>query len=227
MKNIYELFMTKIIANIKWDLLRYKLTGRKYGLTWNDHKDILEVLSKGNYIILTWRSSHLTSYLTAFGHFILTGRWQKISHALMNIELLENVNQSNTTFLEATGEGVHKSHFYQVFDCDRAIILRPLTDDFDWEDVIEEVISNEGKKYDNLFSLSDESEMSCVELILDGLSRVPDHLYRFHGLYSMIKNEGNLTPAMYIESGSFEVVLDIYRPWFSRGYKYVKTKATS
>lgn len=198
------------IAGVKWPGLKKRFTGREYDLNSKDHRKIVEVLKQGNYIILTWRSTHLTSYLIAIGHFLLTGRWVKWSHACMNIESSEYGNRTHIRILEAIGSGVRLSEFNEVFDCDAVCILRPkMPGQIKWEDVVDRGLKDIGKKYDNFFKLGNDKEMSCVEVILDVLKAIPNWEFNFHGLLAMIKNEKNLTPPMYVECGSFEIVLEI------------------
>jgi hypothetical protein len=80
-----------------------------------------------------------------------------------------------------------------------------------WDEAIDQAITNLNKGYDNYFDLADGSKMSCVEVVLDGLKKDPEYKDKFHGLIAMIEREGNLTPAMFLESGSFKVLLDVGR----------------
>lgn len=197
--------LAKIIGKIRWPWLYRAFTGRQYGLMIEDHDKIKQVLKRGD-IVLTWRSSHLSSYFIAAGHYLLTGRFTKWSHVLIT------VSDSDDDFVEAIGIGVVDSKFSKIFDCEACAILRPkMPDGIDWTLVIGEALNDIGHKYDYRFNLKDASEFSCVELVLDALKRIPDYESRLHGLLAMIKNEGQLTPPMYYECGSFDVVLEIRR----------------
>lgn len=208
MKRIYDYLLNVIVPSITWEWAYRLITGRRYGLTWEQHLAIVKILSQRNCIIVTWRSSHLTSYLVALGHFLLTMRWVRASHVLMNIEQVVTADQSAFDFIEATGAGVKRSGFYDVFNCERAVLLEPRYF-LNWDEAIDQAITNLNKKYDNYFNLSDGSRMSCVEVVLDGLKKDAEYKDKFHGLLAMIEQEGNLTPAMFLESGSFKVLLDV------------------
>ena len=213
MRKLWIKFITTI-GKIQWEGLKKLLTGKTFNLTKDDHRKILQVLSEGNYIILTKRTSHLSTYLVRLSHFFLTGRWGYWSHVCMNIEG-PIVNMHNSVrILESVGIGVKTSSFDEAFNCDSVCILRPKIPriiKIDWETLVEKSLKNIGKEYDNLFKLGDDKEMSCVEVILDALETIPDYQILFHGLLAMIKIEHNLTPDMYYECGSFEVVLEIRR----------------
>ena len=205
-------FITNLLNKINWEWYFKWKYGNKYLLKLKDHAEIAAVLNEGNYLILSRRSSHLTTYLIALVHFILTGKWGYWGHISMNIEkdIIKDFNEFK--FIESVGSGVKKSSFHQIFNCDSIAILKPkCPDGIEWEKVIEESLSNLGKKYDLELDLNDESKMNCVELILDALKQVPNYEYKFHGLLAEIKQQKNLTPDMFYECGSFDVILEIRR----------------
>lgn len=205
-------FFVLLLAKIKWEWVNTLRYGRHYSLKLRDHRKIMEVLNQGNYIILTRRNTHLTTYATCLSNLLLTGRWGYWSHACMNIDRDIHKAPGTIKILEAVGSGVKVSGFYEVFDCDSVCILKPLCPEgLNWEDVIDEGISSIGKKYDTDFKLGDASKMSCVEVVFDAIKKVKDYKYVFHGLLAMIKLEKNLTPDMYYDCGSFEVLLEIRR----------------
>lgn len=199
--------LVKIIGSVQWEGLRQRLTGRRYGLRLDDFSRIHNALVEGPHVILTWRRAHMSSYFVVIAHFILTGRIVRWSHVLLSI-----VEDAKVKGLEATGKGVTVTGFFEVFNCDAVCILRPrISDKFDWAAAVAAAREDLGKKYDNLCRLDDDSQLNCAELVLGALKRDPEFHARFHGLEAMIKNEGNLTPPMFLESGSFDVVLEIRR----------------
>jgi len=210
-KKIYDVFL-KLLGKANWSGIYRIVTGRNYGLTWEQHLAITKILSTKNCIIVTWRATNLSSYFVAFAHFFLTLRWERASHVLMNIEQIETFDQDQFSFIEAIGKGVIKSKFYDVFNCERAVLLEPRYA-VDWDNVVDRAITNLNKEYDRYFNLADGSKMSCVEIVLDALKSEPDYDDKLHGIVAMIKNSGNLTPAMFLESGSFKVLLDVDSTW--------------
>lgn len=152
MKKIFAKITKKLVpffGGISWERPRFWLTGRRYSLTWKDHMKILEVISGGNYIILTRRKSHLSTYMTNFAHFLLTGRMGYWSHVAMNIEPDEARVQSAARILESIGGGVRISGFYDVFNCDSVLILKPLTS-VPWDVIVARGLTSVGKPYDDL-----------------------------------------------------------------------------
>ena len=205
-----------IVGKIKWESLTALFhDGRYYELTHNDHQKILDVLEKGNYFILTRRNCHLSTYLCSIANFFLTGHWGYWSHFCMNIELGSDDLFNKSAILESIGTGVKTSRFYEVFNCSSVCILKPiLPGRTNWENLIEKsIIRNVGKAYDNFFELNNPESMSCVEIGLDAIKQVTNYEKKFHGLVAMINNEKNLTPDMFLMSGSFEVVLEIKGKW--------------
>lgn len=204
--------LVTLIGKIRWDWFYKWRYGRPYLLKLKDHAEIMFRLNHGNYIILTRRNTHLSTYMTAIAHFIMTGRFGYWSHALINIEPGMHKTPDGFNFVEAIGQGVKVSQFREIFNCDSAVILKPICNKpLDWENAIEESLGDVGKKYDTNFDLGDSSKMSCVELVLDALKRISNYEVVFKGLLDLIKKEGNLTPQMYYDCGSFEVILEIRR----------------
>lgn len=202
----------EFFGGIQWERLRYFVTRRRYALTYKDHQRILWQLAQSNYVILTWRRAHMSSWLCLLGHWWLTRRWVAWSHACMNVETGDRILQNDVQIIEAVGCGVKRTGFYQVFDCDAVIVLRPLVSDgFDWDAAVQYALKAVGRQYDTRFDLANEDCLSCVEVILCALKQDPQFHQRFHGLEAMIRNERQLTPAMFVECGSFEVVLEIRR----------------
>ena len=206
--------ITSVISAISWMRI-YSLFngGRGYNLTDHDHEILKHYLAGSYYIILINRKTHLTTYLLGSLSFLKTGQWPKYSHALMNADAFEEVEDwDKFKFIEATSIGVHFSKFMEVFNCDSVCLLKPksLTHS-EWNDVIDGLLEQNGKQYDDLFDLSDTSYVSCVELVLDALRKDPDYNNDFAQLEAMINKVGNLTPQMYRDCSDFEVVLEIRR----------------
>ena len=206
-------FFVIALGKIKWEWLTKAMCGgRYYGLTAEDQQTILDVLEKGNYIILTRRNSHLSTYLENFAHWFLTFRWGHWGHACINVEYAEQNLLENACILEAIGDGVKESRFLDVFDCDAVCILKPIMpENIDWETVVSHGLSQLGKEYDSLFKYNDSGKFSCAELVLFCLSFIPNYEQKFHGLLAQVHIEKNVSPDMFIESGSFNVVLEIRR----------------
>ena len=66
-------------------------------------------------------------------------------------------------------------------------------------------------KYDTVFNLADETEVSCIELIRVGLRHCmleTEYLQRFPHLEELIKVRKNLTPDMLRNCLDFKVVFE-------------------
>lgn len=187
-----------------------KITWRKKGRLSKEQKIFLaKHLAQGYYIILTGSRSHLSSVIVSFLSWIKTGTWARYSHVLMNCDNITNPEDTNSfKFMEATAVGVHYSTFDEVFNCDTVCLLTPrFVSNEEWTKIIDGLLKQKGKKYDDLFDLSDTSRVSCVELILDALKSA-DYANDFQDLDRLIKKEGNLVPQMYRQSDDFTVAFE-------------------
>lgn len=203
----------KIVAKLAWNPIQALFGGGIYwSLTEQDHDQLRELLRPNYYIILNRRKTHLTTYLISIANKIKTGRWAHYTHALMNVDDGNIRNDNDFKLMEATGKGVHFSTFMQVFDCDSVALLRPRQmSDHDWTGVLDRLLRQKGKKYDCLFDLADESELSCIELVRVALKALPDYNTRFARFEQMIQKTGNVTPQMLYDCPDFEVVWEVRR----------------
>lgn len=188
-----------------------KLTFRNRDpLTPEEKEAIIKLLASGYYIILTGSNYHVSSLFVKFMSWWKTGTWSRYSHVLMNCDFMtkpEDVEKFK--FMEATVRGVHYSRFDEVFDCDSVCILSPnaITNE-EWTMVIDALVKQEGKPYDDLFQLADSSHVSCVELVRDALRAYDRYNADFVELEYMIQHEGNLIPQMFRECKDFHVVYE-------------------
>lgn len=196
-------FLIDLVANIYWP--------NKSTLTEEDKHVIYDMLAKDYYVIVTRRSNYLSTYLTALGHFLLTGKWGYWSHALMNLE--DQVHSPNDfKLVEAIKEGVSISPFERVFNCNSVALLKPKHMTISaWTEAMDGAKSYVGTPYDTLFDLAHDNEMSCVELVLNSIKKIPNHEACFPNFEAMIAKEGNLTPQMYYDSEDFEVAFEVRR----------------
>lgn len=171
----------------------------------DDLESIRKLLTKDYYIVLTRRHNHLSTAMTGFANFALTGKWGFWSHALMNTED-EAHSDADFRLIEAIGKGVTFTQFEKVFDVDAAVLLRPKNMSMtDWTAVFDELKDDVGKPYDTLFDLKNDSAMSCVELVRHALKKLPDYEARFAHFEALIKKRKNLTPQMFYDCDDFEV----------------------
>lgn len=181
-----------------------------FSLTEDDWNYLEKTLAKNYYIILTRNSTHLSTYLVSLGNRITTGKWGYWGHALMNVEG-DDPTIEEFKLVEATGEGVHFSTFMQVFMCDSVALLKPkgITHD-EWLHVMDKLLQQPGKKYDNLFDLANDQELSCVELVRTALQALPNYNTLFANLEEMIAESGNnLTPEMFYTCPDFDIVYEV------------------
>ena len=144
--------------------------------------------------------------------FFATKKTAHYTHALMNVEG-DIDNHVDYRLIEATGKGVHYSTFMEVFDCDSVCILKPRGVEIqEWTMVLDSVKASLGVEYDTLFDLTDESKVSCIELVYKGIKQLPDYTRRFESLLRLIeKTKGNLTPQMLYDCGDLDVVFEVRR----------------
>lgn len=186
--------------------------GIYYCLEEADHDQIRRIL-KDNYLtILTRRKSHLSSHLISLGSWFLTRRGSHYTHVLVNVEG-DLEGHLGFKLLEATGEkGVDFSTFMEVFDCDSVALMKPKGVTLEeWTVVLDHAKDNLGKPYDSLFDITSENQLSCVELIIWGLKKLPNYEQRFPKLVQMIAEAKTLTPHMFYNSGEFDVVWEVRR----------------
>ena len=181
-------------------------------LTADQLAHIINLLTKDYYIILTRRNNHLSTYATFFASFLYTGRFSFWSHAMMNLE--DQVNGvEDFRIVEAIGNGVEYTPFYKALDVNSIVLLKPkrLTIS-NWTAILDKAKSEVGKPYDNLFDLSNDKALSCVELVRTALKAEPDYDKNFPAFEAMIaKAKNQLTPQMFYDCGDFEIAFEIKR----------------
>lgn len=202
----------KFCSNINWTAIKKLLTGREYELTAEDHEKIKAKLRESYYFILIRRKSHLTTYLISLGSFLTKGKWGYWSHALCNVED-EVKTDEDYKLIESTKAGVHWSSFYEVFNCDSVVLLKPKNlSKEEYNSVLDDVILELQAKleYDFILNINDPSRVSCVELLYQAIVKA-GYIDRFPNLVKLIKDINNLTPDMFYDCGDFEVELEIRR----------------
>jgi hypothetical protein len=178
-------------------------------ITESERDEIAKMLASGYYVILTGSTNHLSSIIVSFLSWFKTGKWAKYTHVLMNCDnIMNSYDRDKFKFVEATAIGVHYSTFDQVFDCDRVCLLTPSNvSNEEWTKVIDSLLTQIGKPYDDLFDLADSTRSSCVEVVLDALKSA-DYESDFAHLSDMIEHKGNLLPEMYRNCSDFNIVLE-------------------
>jgi hypothetical protein len=176
-------------------------------LTQEDKDELAKMLASGYYVILTGDKSHGSSFIVSLLSWITTGVWAKYSHALMNCDnITDPTDTKSFKFMEANATGSHFSTFDEVFtNCDAVCLLTPVNiDNEEWTAVIDRLLKQGGRPYDDLFDLSDSTHVSCVELVLNALKSA-DYQQEFADLERMIQKTGNLVPQMYRQCRDFVV----------------------
>ena len=197
---LYKLYhwVAMIPGKISWS--------KTHKITVTDKEEMARLLANGYYIILTGSRSHLSSIVVYFMTWVKTGVWANYSHALMNCDnLTDPADMQSFKFVEATATGVHYSTFEEVFACDSVCLLTPQNiDNAEWTAIIDALLKQQGKPYDDLFDLSDDTHVSCVELVLNALKAV-NYDEEFTNLKILIAEEKNLVPQMYRSCKDFLV----------------------
>jgi hypothetical protein len=205
--------ITGFFSSVHWPRTQAVINGGLYySLAEKDHDALRLMLKTGYYVILTRRKSHLTTYLIALASWLATKRPAYYTHALMNVEG-DIDNNIDFKLIEATAPGVHYSTFMQVFDCDAVAVLKPRGETIEhWTLVLDEVKKSYGSAYDNLFDISEANSVSCVEMVYQGLIKLPDYRNRFPNLIKLIEqSNGDLTPQMLYDCGDLEIVFEARR----------------
>lgn len=214
------------MKNLKYAILRWMST-----VTWKsesslmsneDLENIKNLLAKNHYIILTWRSNHLTSYTISFAHYML-GLWAKIrmpfvqpwpkfarySHSCMNIEKTDDPRVSEDyEILESLAAGVKISPFLEVFNCKRAVLLEPAIPPDQWQALVERGLDRLGAMYDLDLNLNQDVKLSCIELCVYVLKGYAEYNNHFQDIADDIHKFQNLDPQMLRDSKSFRVVYE-------------------
>jgi hypothetical protein len=210
--NLTKNFILKVVTNflkyfvspVHWDYLIFLFKGKRPGITDNDKDFIYKSLKAQSFIILTRRSTHLTTYLITLGHRILTGHKGYWSHACMNVEGDEVESPREIVILESTGKGVTESGFDEVFDCTSCSLLLPrYVSTRVWENAVAKAKKYVGFEYDSFGDLNSDVTINCVELILLAVKTIPDYEKSFSGLLAYVKKYKTLTPDMLEDCGSF------------------------
>ncbi|MDV7395747.1 hypothetical protein RZS08_30435, partial [Arthrospira platensis SPKY1] len=81
----------------------------------------------------------------------------------------------------------------------------------EWTAVLDALKTHNGKQYDTLYDLADETAMSCVELVRAALKVLPDYDIRFQNFEKKIATADNLDPHMFYTCGDFEVIYEVRR----------------
>ncbi len=220
-KRLIEFISFKIFSPFKWDRIKFLFTGREYDITPLQRDAIRATSGIGIFIWLTRRDSHLSTYLISISDYALSllsyvkrgfkgqkPKWGFYAHAFTNID--------SDSYIEAISAGVLESKFDEVFNVDAVACLVPSKLEHDeWinysSKFVETVTSKKGSKYDALFNIKDETEVSCIELIRLSLVHAlgeDEYKLRFKEFEDLISERGNLTPDMLRECGDFRIVFE-------------------
>lgn len=196
---ITDWLLFEFIARFHWEGLRYLITKKHYSVTAEDVVEIVKLMNEERLIGISWRSAHLSSYLVAIGHFLLTGKWVKCAHVFTNIEY-EFDRDANLLITEATGQGVKNSRFWEVLNCDRVMLFKVRGMTEEESALYSAYVRDEvGKKYDKFYRFKpDDNLTSCTELPFRALQKVNSKFTV--NLEALLAKHKKLTPAMYLES---------------------------
>jgi hypothetical protein len=208
--------MFKRIAEAVVELIGKVHWPTKRRLAEEDLNFIREQLKDNYLVICTYRSNHLSSFFIGLGNFLLTGKWGKWSHVLINLEdKVETdadfrLTPASRDMVEAVGTGSRVPTFEEVFDEIQGVaFLKPKSMTLDeWRTVLDAAKGELGKEYDTLFDIADSSRVSCVELVRNILKGQPNYEQDFAAFEAMIAKRKNLTPSMFYSCPDFEVIYE-------------------
>lgn len=220
-RKLIDFVSLKLISPFNWSRIKFLITGREFNLFPEDREYARRLMQLNDYLWVSRRRTHLTSYLISTADFLLAlslwarakfkgkrPRWGYWTHAFLS--------DKNCKIFEAVAKGVQEAYFDDVFDCDSVACLVPaFISPEEWRDVsgavIEVARKQLGKKYDTIFNIADDSEVSCIELVRVALKTLPQYAERFKDFEQLIQQYKNVTPQMLYESKSFAVVWEVRR----------------
>lgn len=204
-------FFSGFISNTTWASWQKHFTGSAYGLTEENRDDIRKRLAKNYHIILTFERAHLSNWFIKILSWTKTGKWPIYCHALMNVDNEMNPDHpENFKLMQATHAGVGWATFDQVFNCDAVCLLTPASmSPAQWTAIVDVLVKQDGKPYDDLFDLLDSKKLSCVELVRICLAGDGNYTIDFANLEKLITTYGNLTPQMFRDCPDFNVQYEV------------------
>lgn len=222
MRKLIDFISFKILSPFNWQRLKFLLTGRFFDLKPQDREFARTLMENGFYLWVTRRETHLTTYLIGLADYYLKlcvwyckkrpslkPKRGFYAHAFVNV--------NGDEVIEAISKGVKRSYFDEVFDVDAAAALVPANIPAEeWAilgpQVAAEARKQLGKRYDSIFKLDDDAEVSCIELVRLALKKVvPEYVTRFEHFEKTIETYKNVTPQMLYDSESFAVVWEVRR----------------
>lgn len=208
---LQKILSLSIVSHL-YKVLVYLIAAAKFKnrspLSPEERQYLINLFASGYYIILTENKYNLSSFVIKLLTLAQTGKWSRYTHALMNCDnMISPDDVSKFKFMEATEVGTRFIDFDTAFDCNNVCILSPknITNE-QWTKIIDRLIEQDGKLYDDLFDLSDQTKLSCVELVRAALQAVDSYEKNFVDLERLIDYYGNLTPQMFRECSDFEVI---------------------
>jgi hypothetical protein len=194
------------IGTVQWQ--------QRHGLTDVEKQQVMEMLKKDYYVIMTRNSNHLATYAISIANFFICGKFGYYGHVLLNLEdQVQGVQDFRLA--EAIGVGTKFSTFDQVFgDIDGVCLMKPRSMTIDeWTGLLDKAKSEMGKPYDTLFDIKNDQALSCVELTRDVLMAEPNYKTDFANFEALVASSKNLTPQMFRDCIDFEPVLEIKHKW--------------
>lgn len=204
LKNLYDTIE-------RWFILGIGKISWKYsnGLTESELSTVRTMLTSNYYIIVTHRNNDLSTYFVEVAGLYVSGKLSYWAHSLMNMED-EVASDDDFRLIEATGTGTHYSTFDDVFQVHGVALLKPKSMSVEyWTAVMDKAKSDLGKPYDTLFDITQDQDLSCVELVRNALMAEPNYAIDFSNFEAMIASKKDLTPQMLYDCPDFEVVYEV------------------
>lgn len=202
-------WLMKQLAKIRFEWL-VKLFKKPSYLDENQKRAIKRILAKNNCIVLTFDPYALSSWFVVISNWILTGKKTKYSHALINFEKEIPKSYEDFKFIESTSIGVKEADFNKIFNhSSRAALIVPTyVSQDEFESCLYDAHDLLNRPYDFSFNDKDSSKVTCVEVVLYCLKKLPFYKDNFRCLEFIRQYEDNLTPQMFASNPDFKTIFE-------------------
>lgn len=213
LRRLWDFLILKIIGRLNFNGVFYFFTGKTHSLKREDKKIVFGYLKNQNYIILINRKTHVSTFFINLYTTLIHRKKSLYSHAAINLELEDVTNPYDIDIIEAVGQGVIKSSFDEILNCDAVCLLKVKAfTRQDWENCI--YIMNkfveQKTPYDTMFNYKNADKVSCVELVIEALKASPKFNELKH-LKDLLNKKKRISPQDLRDCQDFVTILEIRR----------------